>query len=178
MEYIETILSTEDIFSGVVFDVKKHSVQLANDSVVTREQILHNGGVAVVAIDSDGMVFMVRQYRFGASTTTLEIPAGKLEKGENPYDAAMRELREETGYKTDKLTILGECLPTPAYCSEKIYLYLADNLKYCGQNLDDDEFLDVEKYHIDELCDMILNNEITDAKTQIAILKAKLLLSK
>lgn len=178
MDFKETIISTEDIFNGKVFDVQKHSVKLLNDSIVTREQVLHNGGVAIVAIDSNDMIFMVRQYRFGADITTLEIPAGKLEKDENPYDAAMRELREETGYRADKLKSLGECLPTPAYCSEKIYLYLADNLEFCGQNLDDDEFLDVEKYHIDELCKMILNNEIVDAKTQIAILKTKLILYK
>lgn len=116
---------------------------------------------------------MVRQYRFGAGVETLEIPAGKLEKGENPYEAGMRELREETGYKTDKLTSLGDFLPTPAYCSEKIYLYMANNLEYCGQDLDDDEFLSVEKYPLDVLHEMVLKNEINDSKTVIAILKAK-----
>ena len=176
MEFKEKVLDTEDIYNGRVFDVKKHTVELINGDTVTREQILHNGGVAVIAIDDDGMVFMVRQYRFGVNETTLEIPAGKLEKGEDPYDAGMRELREETGYKTDKLHSLGHFLPTPAYCSEKIYLYLADKLEYCGQDLDDDEFLSVEKYHIDTLCEMILNNEITDSKTVIAILKAKAIL--
>lgn len=176
MEFKETIINTEDIYSGRVFDVKKHTVELINGDTVTREQILHNGGVAVIAIDNDGMVFMVRQYRFGAGVETLEIPAGKLEKGEDPYEAGMRELREETGYKTDRLTSLGECLPTPAYCSEKIYLYLADNLEYCGQELDEDEFLSVEKYPLDTLHEMVLNNEITDSKSAIAILKAKAIL--
>ena len=154
MEFKEKVLDTEDIYEGKVFDVKKHTVELLNGDTVTREQILHNGGVAVIAIDSDGMVFMVRQYRFGAGVETLEIPAGKLEKGENPYEAGMRELREETGYKTDKLTSLGDFLPTPAYCSEKIYLYMANNLEYCGQDLDDDEFLSVEKYPLDVLHEM------------------------
>ncbi len=176
MEFKETILGTEDIFRGRVFDVKRHTVELVNGDTATREQIIHNGGVAVIAIDDDGMVFMVRQYRFGAGAETLEIPAGKLEKGEDPYEAGMRELREETGYKTDKLISLGECLPTPAYCSEKIYLYMAKNLEYCGQHLDDDEFLAVEKYPLDKLCEMVLNNEITDGKTIIAILKAKAIL--
>ena len=173
MEFNETILATEDIYEGRVFDVKRHTVELQNGDTVTREQILHNGGVAVIAIDSDGMVFMVRQYRFGAGVETLEIPAGKLEKGENPYEAGMRELREETGYKTDKLTSLGDFLPTPAYCSEKIYLYMANNLEYCGQDLDDDEFLSVEKYPLDVLHEMVLKNEINDSKTVIAILKAQ-----
>ena len=176
MEFKEKILDTEDIYEGKVFDVKKHTVELLNGDTVTREQILHNGGVAVIAIDDDGMVFMVRQYRFGAGVETLEIPAGKLEKGENPYEAGMRELREETGYKTDKLTSLGDFLPTPAYCSEKIYLYMANKLEYCGQNLDDDEFLSVEKYPLDVLHEMVLKNEINDSKTVIAILKAKAML--
>ena len=173
MEFKEKVLDTKDIYEGKVFDVKKHTVELLNGDTVTREQILHNGGVAVIAIDDDGMVFMVRQYRFGAGVETLEIPAGKLEKGENPYEAGMRELREETGYKTDKLTSLGDFLPTPAYCSEKIYLYMANNLEYCGQDLDDDEFLSVEKYPLDVLHEMVLKNEINDSKTVIAILKAK-----
>ena len=176
MEFKEKVLDTEDIYEGKVFDVKKHTVELLNGDTVTREQILHNGGVAVIAIDDDGMVFMVRQYRFGAGVETLEIPAGKLEKGENPYEAGMRELREETGYKTDKLTSLGDFLPTPAYCSEKIYLYMANKLEYCGQNLDDDEFLSVEKYPLDVLHEMVLKNEINDSKTVIAILKAKAML--
>ena len=176
MEFKETILDTEDIYNGRVFDIKRHTVELVNGDTATREQVLHNGGVAVLAIDNEGMVFMVRQYRFGANTQTLEIPAGKLEKGEDPYDAGMRELREETGYKTDKLISLGECLPTPAYCSEKIYLFLATNLEYCGQDLDDDEFLSVEKYPLDTLYKMVLNNEIKDSKTIIAILKAKAIL--
>lgn len=173
MEFKEKVLDTKDIYEGKVFDVKKHTVELLNGDTVTREQILHNGGVAVIAIDDDGMVFMVRQYRFGAGVETLEIPAGKLEKGENPYEAGMRELREETGYKTDKLTSLGDFLPTPAYCSEKIYLYMANKLEYCGQDLDDDEFLSVEKYPLDVLHEMVLKNEINDSKTVIAILKAK-----
>ena len=176
MEFKEKVLDTKDIYEGKVFDVKKHTVELLNGDTVTREQILHNGGVAVIAIDDDGMVFMVRQYRFGAGVETLEIPAGKLEKGENPYEAGMRELREETGYKTDKLTSLGDFLPTPAYCSEKIYLYMANKLEYCGQDLDDDEFLSVEKYPLDVLHEMVLKNEINDSKTVIAILKAKAIL--
>lgn len=173
MEFKETVISTEDIFSGRVFDIKKHIVKLQNGKETVREQVVHNGGVGIVAIDNDGMVFMVRQYRFGTDKVMLEIPAGKLEKGENPYNAALRELREETGYKTDALKSLGECVPTPAYCSEIIYLYLADNLTFCGQDLDENEFLDVEKYPLDTLYDMVLNNEITDSKTAVAILKAK-----
>lgn len=173
MDFKETVTSTADIYSGKVFDVKKHTVILPDGHTTVREAVIHNGGVGIIAIDSKKEVFMVRQYRFGADTVTLEIPAGKLEKGENPYDAGMRELREETGYTTKALKSLGELLPTPAYCSEKIYLYLADELEFCGQELDEGEFLSVEKYPLDTLYEMVLNNDITDAKTSIAILKVK-----
>lgn len=173
MDFKETVTSTTDIYSGKVFDVKKHAVILPDGHTTVREAVIHNGGVGIIAIDNKKEVFMVRQYRFGADTVTLEIPAGKLEKGENPYDAGMRELREETGYTTKALKALGELLPTPAYCSEKIYLYLADELEFCGQELDEGEFLSVEKYPLDTLYEMVLNNEITDAKTAIAILKVK-----
>lgn len=176
MDFKEKILRTDEIFSGVVFDVSRSEVELPDGTCATREAITHHGGVGIVAVDDSGKVFMVRQYRFGIDETTLEIPAGKLEKGENPYDAAMRELCEETGYEAPKLISLGECFPTPAYCSEKIHLYLAKDLTYKGQNLDQDEFLNVERYELDILCKMIMNNEIRDSKTVIGLLKAKTLL--
>lgn len=178
MDFKEKILTTEDIFKGFVFDVKLHTVELPDGSTARREALTHNGGVGIVAIDDEGKVFMVRQYRFGVDDITLEIPAGKLEKGENPYDAAMRELCEETGYATDELKLIGECYPTPAYCSEKIYLYLATELTYKGQKLDEDEFLNVERYDLDTLYNMVLDNKILDAKTAIAILKTKAILNK
>lgn len=178
MNFKETVLSTENIFSGVVFDVSRSSVELEDGTLTTREAVTHNGGVSIVAIDDCGKVFMVRQYRFGVDAVTLEIPAGKLEKGEDPYSAAMRELCEETGYTTPELVSLGECYPTPAYCSEKIYLYLAKDLTYKGQKLDQGEFLNVERYDLDTLCKMVLNNEIRDSKTAIGLLKAKVLLEK
>lgn len=173
MDFKETIITTDKIFSGRVFDVEKHIVKLVNGKETVREKVVHHGGVGIVAITPDGMVFMVRQYRFGTNRVMLEIPAGKLEVGEDPYSAAMRELREETGYRADSLKSLGECVPTPAYCSEIIHLYLAENLTFCGQNLDENEFLNVEKYPLDTLYDMVINNEITDSKTAVAILKAK-----
>ena len=178
MELTEKILDTKDIFEGHVFKVKVHSIELPDGSPATREVVLHNGGVGVIAVDENGMVPMVRQFRTAANIVTLEIPAGKLEKGENPYDAGMRELTEETGYVTEGLIELGEYFATPAYCSEKLTLNMAKDLEFKGQSLDDGEFLNVEKIHIDDLFEMVMNNEIYDCKTAIAILKAKAMLDK
>lgn len=108
----------------------------------------------------------------------LEIPAGKLEEGEDPYAAAIRELQEETGYLAKSLIPLGEYYATPGYCSEKLTIYLATDLEFKGQHLDDGEFLNVEKYPLDDLYDMVMDNKIYDCKTAIAILKAKSLLDK
>lgn len=103
----------------------------------------------------------------------LEIPAGKLEYGEDPYNAAMRELEEETGYTCEKLVKLTEIYPTPGYCNEVIHIYYADNLKKGTQNLDEDEFLSVEEYTMEELLEKIKNGEIIDSKTIVAILTGK-----
>ena len=121
----------------------------------------------------DGEVFMVSQYRIAAGSMMLEIPAGKLEKGEDPLECGKRELIEETGYAGSEFIPLGEYYATPGYCQEKLTIYLARGLEWQGQNLDDGEFLNVKKYKLDDLYKMVMNNEIYDCKTAIAILKAK-----
>lgn len=176
MDFEEKIISTKDIYSGKIFDVKEHIVELPDATTGRRDVVLHNGGVGIIALDCDKQVFMVTQYRIAADAVMLEIPAGKLEKGEDPYDAAMRELSEETGYSTDSLIPLGEYYATPGYCSEKLTIFLATDLKYTGQHLDAGEFLNVKRYHIDTLYNMVMNNEIYDCKTAIAILKVKSML--
>ena len=113
------------------------------------------------------------QYRYAYRQTLLEIPAGKLERGEDPYAAALRELREETGASTEELTSLGEVYPSPGYCNEIIRLYLARNLTWGEMDPDDDEFLDVERVPFHTLVEQVLSGEITDAKTCVAVLKAK-----
>lgn len=176
MEFEEKTLSVENIYDGKVIKVRKEQVELPDGRTSMRELIGHPGGVGVIAVDENRQVFMVSQYRIAARSMMLEIPAGKLEYGENPLECGKRELIEETGYEAKEFTHLGAYYATPGYCEEVLNIYLAKDLKFVGQNLDDGEFLNVKKYDLDELYTMVMNNEIHDAKTAIAILKAKVIL--
>lgn len=176
MDLTEKTIKSQDIFSGRVFRVKVDTVKLPNGHESIRELVLHHGGVAVIAVDDAGRVPMVRQYRKAAEELVLEIPAGKLEPDEDPLECGKRELREETGLVAESLVHLGEYLPTPGYCSEKINIYLARECSMAEQDLDPDEFLDVEYYDLDTLVQMVMDNQIRDAKTAIAILKAEKML--
>ena len=172
----EKTLSVENIYDGKVVKVRKETVLLPDGKTAKRELIAHNGGVGVLAVTKDGDVLMVNQYRIAAKSMMLEIAAGKLEEGEEPLECGKRELIEETGYEGGKFTYLGTYYATPGYCEEKLTLYLAEDLKWVGQHLDDGQFLNVKTYKLNELYNMVMNNEIHDAKTAIAILKAKALL--
>lgn len=176
MSFEEKTLSVEEIYNGRIIKVRKEKVTLPDGNVASRELIGHPGGVGVLAVDDDGMVYMVTQYRIAAKQEMLEIPAGKLEYGEDPLECGKRELIEETGYKAEEFIPLGAYYATPGYCEEKLTLYLAKGLSYVGQNLDEGEFLNVSKHTIEELYEMVMENKIYDAKTAIAILKAKELL--
>lgn len=178
MHLEEKTLSSELKFDGKIVKLFVDKAELENGEVVTREMVKHPGGVCVVPLDKDDNVLMVRQFRYPPHKVLLEIPAGKLEYGENPEECGLRELREETGCTCDEFTFLGSLIPTPAYDNEIIYMYLARGLHDGAQKLDDDEFLDVEKIPLEKAVEMIMNNEIEDAKTQIALLKTKLLSSK
>lgn len=169
----EKTIAEESIYSGNIINLKKLTVELENGKNAPREIVMHPGGACVLAKTEDGKFLTVRQFRKSAEKYMLEIPAGKLEYGENPYTAAMRELEEETGYKCDKLIKLTEIYPTPGYCNEIIHIYYTDSLKKGKQNLDEDEFLSVEKYTMKELLEKIKTMEITDSKTIIAILMGK-----
>lgn len=173
MDFTEKTISTHEIYNGRIIHVKEDTVLLANGETAGRELVIHNGGVGVIAIDVDENVLLVRQYRKPYDQDVIEIPAGKLEKGENPMEAGLRELREETGYSAKKITPLGKCYPTPGYCSEVIHLFLAQELIWQGQELDQGEFVEVIKMPFSQLCKMISDNEIYDAKTIIAALKTE-----
>ncbi len=176
MDFEEKVYDTEKIFDGKIIKVRVDSVTLPDGKKTKREIVEHHGGVGVIAVTPEREVFMVSQYRIAAKSMMTEIPAGKLELNEDPYEAAMRELQEETGYKTDKLIPLGTYYATPGYCEEKLTIYLATELEYVGQNLDPGEFLNVSKVPLDTLYEKVMKNEIYDCKTAIAILKAKSIL--
>lgn len=176
MNFEEKTISSEPIYNGKIINVRKDTVQLPNGKTAFRELIAHPGGVGVIAVDENKDVFMVTQYRIAAKSNMLEIPAGKMEYGEDPLECGSRELIEETGYKAKNFIHLGEYYATPGYCEEKLNIYLAQDLEFVGQNLDEGEFLNVKKYSLDELYQMVMDNKIYDAKTAIAILKAKAIL--
>ena len=175
----EKQINREEIFRGVALHVVKDQVLLPNGKTSVREISLHNGAAAIIPILPDGRVLMERQFRYAHGRVMLEIPAGKLDTpDEIPLEAAKRELREETGAIAKKITYLGSIAPSPALINEIIHLYLAEDLSFGESQLDDGEFLDVEYIHIDKLYDMVMRGEITDAKTQIAILKTREILKK
>ena len=175
----EKTLSSKLIFDGKVIHLHVDDILLPNGNTSMREYCTHNGAVCVIPITSEGEVICVRQYRYAIGKSILEIPAGKLDSvDENPDDAVRRELREETGAISGKLTYLGLYYGSPALLSEKIYMYLAEDLSFGDCDPDDDEFLEIIKIPLDELVDMVLKGEIEDGKTQSAVLRAKAIISK
>lgn len=178
MHLEEKRISGEQIFDGKVVKLFLDKAELEDGSVVTREVIKHPGGVCVLPLNDKGEVLFVKQFRYPHRQILTEIPAGKLEWGESHHECGLRELKEETGCTCDEYVYLGSLIPTPAYCGEIIHMYLARGLHYGEQRLDTDEFLDVERIPFERAVEMVMNNEIPDAKTQLAILKTKLLLDK
>ena len=138
---------------------------------IDAEIIRHPGAVVIAATHDDEYFYLVSQLRFAPNETLLEFPAGKLEYGEDPFEAAKRELEEETGFRANVWEDLGSILSAPAFLDERLYLYYATDLEYFGQNLDDDEELTVKKYSINELEDMVSNNTLQDAKTIVLLYK-------
>ena len=170
MAHFEKELERREVYRGRIFTLTSHRVGLENGGESRRDIVNHHGGACVAALDEEGRVLLVRQYRFGVKEELLELPAGKLEEGEDPAATAARELEEETGYTADSLTKLTELLPTPAYCTERIYLYQAHGLTKGEQRLDRDEFLDVVALPLAEALEMVLAGNVPDAKTQAGIL--------
>ena len=171
-ELKEKTISSETVWSGKVFDCVVKKVELCDGRQSRREIVVHHGGACILPVDQDMNAYLVRQFRSPFETILLEAPAGKLEKDEEPIACATRELREETGFVAGRIDDLGMMLCSPGYCGEKIGMFLATDLKYEGIKLDDGEFLNVVKIPYGELLKKVLDNEITDAKTQIVVLKA------
>ena len=178
MDIREKTIETNVLYEGRIINLHVDTVLCPNGNTASREFIRHPGGVGVVPVDEQGYVYMVRQYRIPYDEILLEIPAGKLDKGEDTAIAAQRELREETGLRAEKIEFIGNFYPTVGVCDEDLRMYLATGLTQGEDDPDEDEFINVEKIHIDKLVDMIMNNEIKDGKTIAAILKAKILLGR
>ena len=178
MDLEERCLRREDKFKGRILDVHVDTVSLPDGKTATREVADHPGGVAIVAIDNEGNVLTVKQYRYAFSRVLEEIPAGKLEKGEDPYTAAVRELKEETGAVAARFTSLGSIIPSPGCYGETLYLYLAEDLQFGEMEPDEDEFLSLCRTPFADMVARIMAGELDDAKTVVGILKAKELLKK
>ena len=177
MNLEEKTISSEVLYKGRIFTRKKKKVILPDGNTADRDIVMDNGGVCIVAITHDLKVLTVKQYRSPYDEIIEEIPAGKREsKDEDPLVCGKRELLEETGATAEHYYFLGELYPTPGYCDEVIYMYAAWGLSFGEMNLDQDEFLTVEKPPFNTLIDKVLKGEIKDSKTQAALLKTKLLL--
>ncbi len=161
----EKTIGTQRIYEGNIFTVRKDEAQMPDGLIAEREVVEHRGGVGIALEDEDGKFFMVTQYRYAQKCVTLEFPAGKKEVGEDPLTTAKREIVEETGYEGTDWFYLGKMFPTPAYDSEVIDLYYAKKGAFMGQHLDEDENLNVSRYSLREIEDMITDGKIPDAKT-------------
>ena len=169
----EVQTDSQEIYDGVILHVFKDTVSLPNGNPATREVIRHVGAVGVIPVTEDGKVIIERQFRYPLDRVVTEIPAGKLDSfTEDRLSAAKRELEEETGYTAKEWISLGDYYPTPAYCDERITLYLARGLALGQRHLDEDEFLNFELVPLSDLVEDVMNGRITDGKTQVAVLKA------
>jgi ADP-ribose pyrophosphatase len=173
MDLTEKQLESSEIFDGRMLHLYVDTVSLPNGQQSTRELIRHPGAVVIVPVDEAGRVSLVRQFRYPAGKVLLELPAGKLEPGEDPLEAAQRELAEEVGARAERWTPLGSALPVAAYCSEVHHFFLARELSFGPTHFDEDEFLDPTSLPFDELFDMAADGLLEDEKTTVALLRAR-----
>ncbi len=176
MSYTEKKIDSEEKYHGVIVNVRLDHAELCDGKVVKREVVEHPGGATILPIDDDGYCYCVRQFRYPFQKELLEAPAGKLSPGEDPKECAVRELSEETGLTADEIICLGEDYTSPGISTETLHIYLARGLHKGPSHPDEGEFLSVEKHHIDELTQLVMDGEISDGKTVIAVLKAKRLM--
>ncbi len=176
---VEKQTNSQCIYDGVVLHVRRDDILLPNGKASAREYIRHVGAVAVVPLTDEGEVICVRQFRYPLGQVLLEIPAGKLDDYYEDYrEAALRELREETGAICERLEFIGDIYTSPALMDEVIHIYLARGLSFGDTDPDEDEFLDVVRIPLSDMVDMVMEGRIRDAKTQVAILKTQRILDR
>ena len=176
MDLTERTIESKTMFQGRIITVLLDTAGLPDGGTAQREVVLHPGGVAILALDEADNVALVRQYRYPLHGLLLELPAGKLDPGEDHRPAALRELSEETGLEAREFTYLGHILASPGFCDEALHMYLARGLSRCQQHPDEDEFLDVITMPFAQLVEQVMDGTITDAKTVATTLKVKVLL--
>lgn len=169
----EKTISSDRVYTGKTISLKVDTVEVPNRGYQKREIVEHNGAVGIVAITPENKVVLVRQYRKAVEKELWEIPAGKIEIGENPKECAIRELKEETGYSAENMKLIHKFYTSAGFSNQKIYIFLAENLIQGDRDLDEDEFLEVHEIDKDEVYNMIVRNEIEDAKTSIGMLLIK-----
>ena len=175
MEFKEEMVSQETVYEGVIVNVRRDKARLMDGRITNREVVEHPGGVAILPLFDDGTVSLVRQFRSPFQEVVAELPAGKLERGEDHRLAALRELEEEVGASCGRLTYLGCLYSSPGFSSEVLHMYLAQELTEGACHPDEDEFLSVERIPFSALVEQVRQGEIKDAKTVALVLKAKLL---
>jgi len=169
------IKKSEILFRGKVFDLQVDQIQYNSGNLGVREVALHPGGAVVVPIKDDGKIIMIRQYRYPLKKMLLELPAGKLEPDEDPFVCAVRELEEETGYKSDNVTKLGVIYTTPGFCTEALHIYLAKDLMPGEHNREEGEYgMEIHEYTLNEIDELIRSGELRDAKSICGIQMARL----
>ena len=170
---IEKKIKSENIFKGVLLNVKKDTVELPNGKISVREYIVHPGAVVIIAFLPNGNIILEKQFRYPVGKVFIELPAGKIDAGENFEDTARREMAEETGYHPNTLEYIGKLYPGIGLSDEVIYIYKADNLEERKLHGDDDEFIEIFDVPFQTAYQMVMNGEITDAKSIVAILMIK-----
>lgn len=177
MNYEEKTVSEQHIYTGNIINVDRVTVTLPDGRLATRDIVRHPGASAVVALNENGEMYMVMQFRKPLESVSLEIPAGKLDAGEDPAECAVRELKEETGLSARQISHLVSIHSTPGFSNEVLHLYAAVGLHEGESCADEDEFISTEKYSVVELIDMVLTGKITDAKSIIGIFLADKIIS-
>ncbi len=173
MTYKEKTMKSEKLYEGKIINLRIDTVELPDKKYSKREIVEHPGGVAIVGITDENKILLVSQYRKAVDRVLLELPAGKIEVNEEPKETAIKELKEETGYSTEKLEYLLEFYTSPGFSTEKVYIFLAENMEKGEQELESGEYIDVESYKIEDLIEMIENGDIIDSKTIIGIYAVK-----